>query len=381
MRQLQVGSGAPRADPALRRAGPGEAPLEHEERLGRILARAGVEARPAEVVAAVRAAAVVTVNFHAGRLLDDGRSVAQVLCDDGVYECGFTAPLPGDGPPASPGDDADHWRTSMRIDRAATAAGAPPTHGGLDLLDHHNGACPRFGACHLRLRPAALERATVRYGARSATASDDLLPVVADVLESAAATGRLLGRDGVGVRAFVAAMLDPARARERPLAPAMNRSLDDYVAAQIARPVDLRTDVDALVIDPAYAGTRTGMLLVAAARRHGVRTRWHPGAVLPVARIPTVAPRRDGAELAVWQAFCAHGRARRLAEEVARANGQREGESLLDAAVISSAASSAIRDPERWERWGVPSEVLTALKYLWLLVVTYGEPVRAADAD
>jgi hypothetical protein len=35
-------------------------------------------------------------------------------------------------------------------------------------------------------------------------------------------------------------VLDRERPREGPLAPAMNRSLDDYVAAQVAGPVDLR---------------------------------------------------------------------------------------------------------------------------------------------
>jgi hypothetical protein len=256
------------------------------------------------------------------------------------------------------------------------------THGGLDLLDQPNGACPRFGACHVRLRPEALERATIRYGAGPATAAPDgLLPIVAELLASAAGTGRVLGRDGVDVGAFVAAVLEPDRPRQGPPAQAMNRSLDDYVAARIAGPIDLRTDVDALVIDPAYAGTRTGMLLLSAARRCGVRSRWHPGAVLPVSRIPIAAPRQDGAELAVWQAFCAHGRARRLAEQVARATGQREGELFLSAAVISSAGVSAVRDPQRWESWGVPAEVLTALKYLWLLVVTYGEPAAATPDD
>ena len=166
MRQLQVGSGTPRADAsatALRRAGPDEAPVDHEARIGRLLGAAGIDTTPAEVVAAVRARAVITVNFHAGRLLDDRRSVAEVLGDDGVYECRFAAPLAGDRRPASPGDDPDHWRTSMRVAGAEAA-----THGGLDLLDQPNGACPRFGACHLRLRPDALERATIRYGAEPA---------------------------------------------------------------------------------------------------------------------------------------------------------------------------------------------------------------------
>ncbi|GAA2218873.1 hypothetical protein GCM10010429_51430 [Micromonospora olivasterospora] len=39
-----------------------------------------------------------------------------------------------------------------------------PKYGGLNLLDHPDGACPRFGSCHLRLRPDALTRATLCFG-------------------------------------------------------------------------------------------------------------------------------------------------------------------------------------------------------------------------
>nr|WP_240944286.1 DUF3626 domain-containing protein [Micromonospora thermarum] len=39
-----------------------------------------------------------------------------------------------------------------------------PKYGGLNLLDHPDGACPRFGSCHLRLRPEALARSTFTFG-------------------------------------------------------------------------------------------------------------------------------------------------------------------------------------------------------------------------
>ena len=168
------------------------------------------------------------------------------------------------------------------------------------------------------------------------------------------------------------------RRPDGPFAPAMGYSLDDYIEARIPGPVDLGADGEAVVIDPAYAGTPTADALLAAARRHGLRVMWHPGCVLPVARIPTTAPRAPGARLTVWQAFCAHGRARRLAERVAAESGQRDdGRQFVDAAVINTAAAATIRDPEAWRSWGEPPEILSSLKHLWLLVVVYGRPPGA----
>jgi hypothetical protein len=252
------------------------------------------------------------------------------------------------------------------------------TYGGLDLLGQQNGACPRFGASHLRLRPAVIERAEFSYGAAGSAGAGDagLAAAVAGVLETVATTSCLLGRDGVDVGSFARVMLgrEPRRP-DGPFAPAMGYSLDDYIEAQMPGPVDLAADAEAIVIDPAYAGSPTADALLAAARRHGLQAMWHPGCVLPLARIPTAAPRGPGARLTVWQAFCAHGRARRLAERVAAESGQRDAEQpYVDAEVINTAAASAVRDPPAWRSWGEPPEILRSLKLLWLLVVVYGRP-------
>ena len=63
-----------------------------------------------------------------------------------------------------------------------------------------------------------------------------------------------------------------------------------------------------------------------------------------------------------WQAFCANGRARRLAERVVDDHGTAP---RLDAANIGQAAVSVVRNPNQWQDWGSPPEVLQHLKDLW----------------
>ncbi|MDP8930328.1 MAG: DUF3626 domain-containing protein [Actinomycetota bacterium] len=49
--------------------------------------------------------------------------------------------------------------------------------------------------------------------------------------------------------------------------------------------------------------------------------------------------------------------------------------SHLDAAKIGQAAVSVVRDPERWQDWGTPGEVLQRFKDLWRMLVAHGEPL------
>lgn len=352
----------------------------HLARIARVLSSSGVYGDRENLLAAVRGAAALTMNFHPDRLLADGRMVAQALCEEGVYRSQFETSISSGGLTAYPGGDRDRWEEAL-FGGAYQAPGVQererPKYGGLNLMRHRNGACPRFGSCHLRLRPAAIDRATLIFGDSVFEPTDVAVidvcePVMAPLLESIADTGRALGRDKMDVRSFVDGLVRGGSKGGRGLfTPAIGHSLNDYIEAQVHGVVGLAADVEALVIDPAFAGTFIGELLVATAERYGVAAEWHPGSVLALARVPDDAPDADG-ELSAWQAFCAHGRARHLAERVVEQHGAAP---RLDAANIGQAAVSVVRNPEQWEDWGEPREALQHLKYLWLILVAYGEPL------
>ena len=135
--------------------------------IARHLAASAVTCRPEELVRAVAAHGGLTVNFHPDRLLADGRTVAGALADEGVYRSQFVTGISNGGLTAYPGGDRDRWEERLfggAYHRAGVRPADRPVYGGLNLLGHPDGACPRFGSCHLVLRPEVLGRATLCFG-------------------------------------------------------------------------------------------------------------------------------------------------------------------------------------------------------------------------
>ncbi|WP_369523364.1 DUF3626 domain-containing protein [Micromonospora haikouensis] len=332
--------------------------------IARHLAASGVGRRPQELVAAVGAHGRLTVNFHPDRLLADGRTVADALAAQGVYRSQFATGISNGGLTAFPGGDRDRWEEAMfggAYQEAGVLPADRPTYGGLNLLDHPDGACPRFGSCHLRLRPQVLARATFCFGDSHLEPPhlgtvDVPEPVLAELLDATAGTGVSLGVAGTDPATLLGALL---RRRERDAwraGPAV-RALDDYVEAQIHGAVDLGRDVEAFVLDPSFAGTRVGRVLADLAARHGAALHWHAGFELPV----------DGVD-AEFRGPGIPPLAARIHAEFAR-----PGEPV-DAALIGRAAASAVTEPDRWADRGPLAATLQDLKMLWHVLVRFGAP-------
>ncbi|MGN9767871.1 DUF3626 domain-containing protein [Micromonospora sp. SD12] len=331
--------------------------------IARALAGSGVTHGPELLIAAVGRHGRLTLNFHPDRLLADGRTVAEALAAEGVYRSQFETGISNGGLTAFPGGDRDRWEESL-FGGAYQAPGVPladrPKYGGLNLLDHPDGACPRFGSCHLRLRPQVLVRATFCFGdshlgPRDLGTVDVFEPVLAALLAATDDTGISLGVPG-DVVSLAQALL--RRREDAAWTPgAAGRALDDYIEAQIHGELSLARDVEAMVVDPSFRGTEAGEILAALARRHGFALLWHAGFALPVDRIdadfrgPAIPP---------------------LAARV-HAEFARPGE-LVDAALIGRAAASVVREPSRWADRGPTHVTLQHLKQLWHVLVRFGAP-------
>lgn len=161
-------------------------------RIASVLASARVDADAEALLGAASIEGVLTMSFHPDRLLADGRSVAEALCEEGVYRSQFETNISSGGLTAYAGGDRDVWERSL----FAGAYQAPgvrscerPKYGGLNLMNYLNGACPGFGSCHLRLGRVANERATLVFGDSNDKPTDIGLidafaPVMAPLLES-----------------------------------------------------------------------------------------------------------------------------------------------------------------------------------------------------
>ncbi|MGW5669040.1 DUF3626 domain-containing protein [Micromonospora sp. NPDC003776] len=325
------------------------------------LTGSGARYRSDEVVAAVARHGRLTLNFHPDRLLRDGRSVAEALDQEDVYRSQFETAISNGGLTAFPGGDRDRWEEKMfggAYQLPGVLPAERPKYGGLNLLDHPDGACPRFGSCHLRLRPEVLARATFCFGDSHLEPTefgtlDVFEPVLAALLTATADTGVSLGVAGLDTDALLQTLL---RRRERASYEA-GRALDDYIEAQIHGELSLARDVETLVVDPSFRGTDVARVLARVADRHGFPLTWHAGFELPVDGIdpdfrgPAIPP---------------------LAARV-HAEFGRPGEPV-DAALIGRAAASVVTEPERWADRGPAEVTLQHLKQLWHVLVWYGTP-------
>jgi hypothetical protein len=315
---------------------------------------------------AVTRIARLNVNFHPDRLIADGRSVIVALYEEGIYRSQFETGISNGGLTAFPGGDRDRWEAAM-FGGAYQVEGVQdterPKYGGLNLMNYSDGACPRFGSCHLRLRPAVLPRATLTFG-DSATDPVDIgrinafEPVLAGLLERIAEDGNALGTRGASVATFVDALLaSNSEAGQSFFGAKQGRALDDYIEAQIHGEHSIARDAEAIVADPSFQGTETGEVIEATARKYRLTLEWHPGFELALSEVPDDF---RGPEMPA------------LAKRVL--DGWAVGDAHIDAAAIGLAAASVGTHPELWQDWGTPKRTLQHLKYLWHILVIYGKP-------
>ncbi|MFE5725092.1 DUF3626 domain-containing protein [Streptomyces erythrochromogenes] len=191
-------------------------------------------------------AVAVTLNFHPDRWSGD-RPILASLAEEGVYRSQFVTGTGNGGLTAHPG--GARWLWESRIFGGAYDDAPPearPVYGALNFRDNPAGAAPRFGSAHFRLTPAALPRTTFCY-------PDSYLEP-----ESFGVADRM-------------SLIALAEADDQD-------ALDDYIEAQVHKPVLLERDVAALVLDPSYRGTP----IEDAAARLPCPTEWHPGFRLTV---------------------------------------------------------------------------------------------------
>ncbi len=206
-----------------------------------------------EVAAALRHVAVlavgpplelglrVTLHFHPDRPFA-GRPLLEHLAADQVYRSQFETLTSNGGLTAHPG--GDRWNWEQRIFGGAYDHSPPssrPKYGSLNHRRRQAGGSIRFGSAHLRLAQRTLIRSTFCYP---------------DSVYDPTAFG------------------DSQHMGLAPLAGADHRDLlDDYIEAHVHGPLHLGRDVEALVLDPAYRGTR----IEAVAATFPFPTEWHQG--------------------------------------------------------------------------------------------------------
>jgi hypothetical protein len=279
-----------------------------------------------------------------------------------VYRSQFVTGISNGGLTAHPGGDRDRWEERLfggAYQRPGTDAADRPVYGGLDLLSRSDGPCPRFGSCHLRLRPHVAERATYCFGDShtgplDVGTADSFHLVLAALLEAAERDGSVLARpvDVAGLVRLLTSEPSPVDPSDEP-----GRALDHYIEVQVHGLLEVGEDADALLVDPSFRGTEPGDLLEALAERHGLDLAWHRGFELSADEVP---PEFRGPEVAA------------LAHRIVRDLGA--GDPRIHAELVGRAARSVVTDPDRWADHASPAATLQHLKQLWHVLVHVGRP-------
>jgi hypothetical protein len=228
----------------------------------------------------------LTVNFHPDRVARSGFTVVEGLARTGRYVSQWVTGISNGGRSAVPGGDRQRWEQNLFADAYADADPTKvqfPIYGAWDLLEDAHGGSPRFGSSFLVLADHVRERATICVGDSHAGPTDigtfDLPACVLAALAEQVDQGSLLGVpvDQRGLLMFL----------DAPLSSTPRRDLDHYVEMQVHGGIDLRTDVDSIVIDPSFQATEVHQAVAEVSERYDVSLEWHPGSELAVDQVPT----------------------------------------------------------------------------------------------
>lgn len=327
-----------------------------------------------EAMRNVRAYARVVVHFHPDRFGLKRMTVAEALLKEGFYRNQFETGLSSGGRSAFPGGDRDRWERDLfagAYHMPGVDAAERPKYGALALVHYPDGPTPRFGSCHFVLRLAVSRRCSFTFsGSELALATQRLGTIDRMDCVMEALIGEVASGEGaripwppfvaptLGIESLTIPQLLELLCRKLPMPPPdpstgiPGRVLDSCIEAQIHGPVNLRDDIERLVIDPAFDGTITGEILNEICCKYEIPIQRHCGFQLSVDAVP------DNFRGPAMP---------KLAQRVAR-NG------LVDAAAIGAAEATLYLQPEMWRDWGSRAEVLQHLKQLWHVVVHYGTP-------
>jgi hypothetical protein len=324
----------------------------------------------------VRRHARIVLHFHPDRFGRAPANVAESLLSDGVYRNQFEAGLSSGSPTACPGGERDIWERTL-FDGAYHAEGVSaserPKYGSLELVRFPDGPAPRFGSCYFVLRDVGVRTSITFMGSEDPHAADRagslaaphgvMAAVLAEIENGGMAAppwppfrAPTLGVPGITVRRFCELLKTLREHRPNPSLGEPGRVLDTGIEAQVHGPVILNRDVETLVADPAFAGTRVGQTLHELAEKYGFELQWHGGFRLSVGDVPDD-----------FRGPAMPGFAQRVALESALGVG-----GTLDAAVIGRAAASLHHNPEQWREWGDYFDTLRLLRQLWHVLVHFG---------
>jgi hypothetical protein len=287
--------------------------------------------------------------------------VAQALLEQGIYKSQFETLISNGSVSAYPGGARDLWEKKMfggayQLDGVTNSQ--RPKYGALDLMLHPDGPAPRFGSCYFLLSPMVSNRCTYTYLDSHQDPKEKGTYAEFDDILSAIFKDTFFRNDALGEKNLTPRLLiehllyNLEQPCKDPSKRVPNRNLNHYIEAQVHGDIILSNDVEVLVVDPSFKGTYIGDVLEQISLKYSIELYWHMGFAMRVEEIPSDfrGPTMPS-----------------LAKRIAR-------NEYIDASVVGAAVNDLKRNPALWSDRGFHEEVLQELKYMWHILVRFGNP-------
>lgn len=303
----------------------------------------------------------VALHFHPDRPITDMKSVAQALLEQGIYKSQFETLISNGSVSAYPGGARDLWEKKMfggayQLDGVTNSQ--RPKYGALDLMLHPDGPAPRFGSCYFLLSPMVSYRCTYTYldshqDPKEKGTYGEFDDILSAIFKDAFFRNDAIGEKNLTPRILIEHLLyNLEQPFKDPSKRVSNRNLNHYIEAQVHGDIILSNDVEVLVVDPSFKGTYIGDVLEQISLKYSIELYWHMGFAMRVEEIPSDfrGPTMPS-----------------LAKRIARND-------YIDASVVGAAVNDLKRNPALWSDRGFYEEVLQELKYMWHILVRFGNP-------
>lgn len=317
-----------------------------------------------EAVSKIEKYARVALHFHPDRPDPDNLTVAEALLESGIYKSQFETKMSNGSVTAFAGGERDIWEKTVfggSFHLEDTMAKERPKYGALNLMLHPDGPSPRFGSCYFLLKPEVSQRCTFTY-LDSHTNPDEkgtfeeFTDVMAALLFEIFTRDFAIGEKDIMPERLIHHLLHNL---EKPIVDPSEisnvRNLNHYIEAQVHGDVSLRSDVEALVVDPSFKESTIDMHFKSMAEKYGFKLYYHQGFQLAVEEVPSDFRGPDMPS---------------LAERIAI-------DGVVDVSLVGRAAIDLKTNPEKWSDRGEYKNVLQELKLLWHVLVKYGKPHSA----
>lgn len=203
----------------------------------------------------------ITINFHPDRFTKNGLPVLQAIKIDQELKSQFETGTSNGGLTAYYGGDRWRWEHNV-FDGVYDNCSAfqRPKYGALNYKKLSTGGSPRFGSAYFRLKREIIQRVTFCYPDSYFEPVNFATYEYLDSLIELASKGNL-------------------------------DELDNYIEAQIHGKIDIKTDMEAIVLDPIYKGT----IIEEQAMQLPLKVEWHLGYKLDI-KVMEIHPDYRGAK-------------------------------------------------------------------------------------